>query len=144
MNNGVIVKGYIKLRRFPLCFLDNKLTYSQIRTRNINFLNTQNIYERPVFNLVVKLEDVRSPFPTFHIIPFLSNPLVFKIFFHASESLYLRTQLKRSELCKYFVFMYWTHKREVPIRIFHASVHWNAMLEASILRSSTPLSHLYM
>ena len=82
--------------------------------------------------------DMSLPSATFQIIPCRINSLHFIILLHTIESSCLILLWKKSCCYTYFPCIIWTHILSLLVRIFHASLHWNAVLTATVLRRPIP------
>jgi len=83
-------------------------------------------------------KEIWSPFSIFQLIPFLRRSLLFTILFHTGELLLFHLYLRRSEFNKYFALINCTHRLGAYVRTFQASLHWKALLMASVLRNRSP------
>ena len=75
------------------------------------------------------------PFQSSISLPFLRNGLHLSIFFHTGELEGFLLHSKNSLFCRYLALKDWAQLLVSLVSTFYASLHWNALLMACILRS---------
>jgi len=94
---------------------------------------------RDLFSTQLSIQnEIRSPRPTFHMSPCWSRLRLCKIVFHTGESVAFRVPWKKSSILRYLVHIAQTQRLDYAVRVFQASLHWNALLVGSVLRRPNP------